>query len=87
MTFAKRVFAGVTLAWQLAFLVIASDPARFRPLMLPSIAEKLGWVAALVVLYAQGRVASSLLPLGTVDLLFGVLFMVAFFRTSTSPLS
>src|SRR5712691_7809563 len=34
-------FTSVTLAWQFAFFVIASDPARFRPLMPPAIAEKL----------------------------------------------
>src|SRR5947207_3110769 len=64
-------FVDVTLAWQFAFLVIASDPARFRPLMLPSVVEKLAWVTTLVVLYAQGRLASSVLPLGAVDLVFG----------------
>jgi cytochrome b len=31
-------FLSVAMAWQLAFLVIGSDPARFRPLMIPSIA-------------------------------------------------
>lgn len=24
-------FAGLTLAWQIVFLIVASDPARFRP--------------------------------------------------------
>jgi hypothetical protein len=33
-------FVGVALAWQVAFIVIATDPARFRPLMIPSILEK-----------------------------------------------
>jgi hypothetical protein len=46
-------FAAVTLAWQLAFLVIASDPARFRLLMFPAIVEKLRYAASLLVLYAQ----------------------------------
>ena len=30
-------FIGVALAWQLAFLMIARDPVRFRPLMIPAI--------------------------------------------------
>jgi hypothetical protein len=35
-------FAGLGLAWQVAFFVIARDPLRFRPIMIPSILEKLG---------------------------------------------
>jgi len=35
-------FLAVALAWQVAFFVIGSDPARFRPLMIPAILEKLG---------------------------------------------
>ena len=29
-------FVGTALAWQIAFFFIASDPVRFRPLMIPS---------------------------------------------------
>jgi hypothetical protein len=38
-------FAAVTMAWQVAFFVIAKDPIRFRPLMIPSALEKLAYVA------------------------------------------
>lgn len=37
-------FLSVAMAWQIAFLVIGSNPARLRPLMIPSILEKLGHV-------------------------------------------
>ncbi len=30
-------FVGVGLAWQVAFIIIATDPVRFRPLMIPSL--------------------------------------------------
>ena len=30
-------FLAVAIAWQIAFLVIGSSPARFRPMMIPSI--------------------------------------------------
>ena len=30
-------FAGVTLAWQVAFLIIGQDPVRYRWLMIPAI--------------------------------------------------
>src|SRR3954470_20767428 len=49
-------FFAVALAWQIGFLVIGSDPARFRPIMIPGILEKLGYVMTLIVLYAQGRI-------------------------------
>jgi len=33
-------FVGIGLAWQVAFIIIATDPVRFRPLMIPCILEK-----------------------------------------------
>jgi len=33
-------FVGVGLAWQITFLIIARDPARFRPIMIGGILEK-----------------------------------------------
>ena len=50
-------FLSVALAWQFAFLVIGSNPARFRPLMIPGMLEKFGHVAGVVVLYGQGRLS------------------------------
>lgn len=49
----------VALAWQIGFLVIESNPARFRPLMIPAMLEKLGYVATLAVLYGQARIAAA----------------------------
>ena len=34
-------FIGAALAWQVVFLLIARDPARYRLMMLPSILEKI----------------------------------------------
>jgi hypothetical protein len=34
-------FVGVAMVWQLAFILIARDPVRFRPMMIPAILEKL----------------------------------------------
>ena len=39
-------FAGCALAWQLAFIVIARDPLRFRTMMLPSAFEKFSFGTA-----------------------------------------
>jgi hypothetical protein len=43
-------FLSVAIAWQIAFLVVGSNPLRFRPLMIPCIVEKLGYVSTLAVL-------------------------------------
>ena len=72
-------FVSVGLAWQVAFLVIARDPARFRLMMIPSVLEKFGYGASLLALYLQHRLHSSDLVFGGVDVLFGVLFLLAFF--------
>jgi hypothetical protein len=43
------------LAFQVAFIVIARDPVRLRPMMIPSVLEKFGYGATLLVLYLQNR--------------------------------
>ena len=79
-------FAGCALAWQFAFLVIARDPVRFRAMMIPSVFEKFSFAVAQTVLYFQHRLHPSDLALGGIDGLLGVLFLLAFFRTSaTTP--
>jgi hypothetical protein len=75
-------FISVGLAWQVAFFVIARDPVRFRLMMVPSMIEKFGYGASLLVLYLQQRLHASDLVFGAVDILLGVLFLLAFFRTS-----
>jgi hypothetical protein len=35
-------FLSVTMAWQIAFLVIGSNPVRFRPLMIPTSSRRPG---------------------------------------------
>lgn len=74
-------FVAVTMAWQVAFLVIATDPVRFRPLMIPAMLEKFPYVVTAVILYLQHRVNAQQLLFGSTDLLLGVLFVVAFFKT------
>ena len=71
-------FLGVAAAWQVAFLVIATDPLRFRPLMIPSALEKFCFAAAVATLYWQGRAPGVVAGFATIDFFFGVLFMAAF---------
>jgi hypothetical protein len=74
-------FAGVTLAWQVLFLVIASDPARYRPAMLPALLEKASFAGAIPALYAAGRVPAVWLSFAAIDATWLVLFAVAYLRT------
>ncbi|HWP65876.1 MAG TPA: hypothetical protein VNO26_08200 [Candidatus Limnocylindria bacterium] len=77
-------FAGVALAWQVAFLVIGSDPVRFRPLMLPAVLEKVTYGGAVVALAIQGRTALPLVGTAVIDLVLALLFAAAFLRTRAS---
>jgi hypothetical protein len=75
-------FISVGLAWQIAFLLIARDPVRFRLIMIPAVIEKFAYGASLLALYWQHRLHPSDLVFGGVDVLLGALFVLAFFRTS-----
>src|SRR5437016_13705849 len=68
-------FVGVALAWQFAFFVIGSDPARFRRMMILSALEKFMYAVTLVALFLQGRLAGTHLILGVVDTLLRVMFL------------
>jgi hypothetical protein len=74
-------FVGAGLAWQIVFFVIATDPARYRPLMIPSVLEKVSYVVPVVILVLQGRMHPSDLVFAGSDLLFGILFTIAYFKT------
>lgn len=74
-------FVGAALAWQLAFFVIARDPVRFRPLMIPSVVEKFSYAIAMFVLVAQSRAHRADLVFAGVDGLLGILFLVAYWKT------
>jgi hypothetical protein len=74
-------FVGAGLAWQFAFFVISSDPARYHLLMLPSIFEKFSYGIAVAVLVHQGRMHRNDMLFGGVDLLLGLLFVLAYFKT------
>jgi hypothetical protein len=74
-------FVGAGLAWQVAFFFIAKDPGRHRPLMIPSVLEKFSYGVAVVALVLQTRMHRSDLVFGGADLLFGILFAVAYYKT------
>src|SRR5262249_46377979 len=74
-------FFGVTLAWQFMFLVIASDPVRYRMAMLPAMVEKAGFVIAIVILFAADRVAGIWLGFASMDATWLMLFVVSYLLT------
>jgi hypothetical protein len=74
-------FVGLALAWQVAFLFIARDPMRLRPMMIPCVIEKFSWGIAVAVLVAQKRMHPSDLFFAGTDTLLGVLFVVAYWKT------
>lgn len=76
-------FAVTGVAWQLAFLVMSSDPQRFRTLIPVTWFEK-SWGLIAVMLYVQGRISAQTLTLGLIDLLLGALFVCAYVATAAT---
>jgi hypothetical protein len=79
-------FVGVALVWQIAFAFIASDPIRFRPMMIPAILEKLVYSIPVIVLVLQKRMNPADLMFSATDLILGALFLAAYLRTPRSAL-
>lgn len=74
-------FVWVVLAWQIAFLVVATDPVRYRPLMPVSWLEKFPFTIACAWLYAQGELPQPFVIGASLDFVWGVLFVVAWLKT------
>ncbi len=74
-------FAAVGMAWQVAFLIMSTDPARYRPLMWAAILEKVTFGAAAIVLFWQGRLTSTVLGFGAIDLTLAALFFASYIKT------
>lgn len=49
-------FIGVTIAWQVPFLLLSINPTRYRLLMIPAVLEKASFTIGVVVLFLQHRV-------------------------------
>jgi hypothetical protein len=80
-------FLAVAMAWQLAFLVIGSDPIRFRPFMILAVIEKLGYVGTLAVMYASARITATDAQAALPDFVLGLLFIVSFVKTRAAESS
>jgi hypothetical protein len=74
-------FVGVGLAWQIAFFVIARDPVRLRPMMIPCVIEKFSYGIAVGILVAMGRMHPQDLLFGVADTILGIFFVIAYLKT------
>jgi hypothetical protein len=79
-------FVATGLAWQIAFFIIATDPVRFRLIIIAAIVEKFSYSIALGILYLQSRLHASDLTFAGIDLVFGFLFIAAFIKSRQSSL-
>jgi hypothetical protein len=73
-------FVGIGVAWQVLFLLLATDPIRYRPLMPATFLEKATYGFAFLALYRQGRAPAGLLPPALMDLVLLALFVVAYWK-------
>ena len=74
-------FIGVALSFQILFLILSTDPLKFRMMMIPSILEKATYGIAVLGLFLQGRINPVIFYFSLVDLTFGLLFLIAYLKT------
>lgn len=75
-------FYGSALVWQFAFILIARDPARYRPLMLVSVLEKASFLIACLLLWSAGRLGMIGPFYGSlIDGVWMTLFAISWLRT------
>jgi hypothetical protein len=74
-------FVSLALVWQSVYFAIATDPERFRPMMILAALAKVSYVSTLLALYMQNRISPVQAATGLPDALLSVLFVTAFFKT------
>ncbi len=81
-------FYGSALVWQFAFLLIASDPVRYRPLMLVAALEKAAFFLPSMLLWNAGRLAGGSGPFigAIIDGMLLLLFVAAWWSTPKTSL-
>jgi uncharacterized membrane protein YuzA (DUF378 family) len=74
-------FVGLAVVWQILFLVLSRDPERYRPMMPVTVLEKASFGFAALALHFNGGVSPLILAGAIMDLVLGVLFLMAYFKT------
>ena len=77
-------FVGCALVFQAVFWIVGGDPLKYRPLMLPSVAEKGVFAIPALGLFGMGRSDPVTAFFATIDILLGILFLIAWHRTRLS---
>jgi hypothetical protein len=77
-------FVDLGVAWQILFLLIARDPIRFRPAMIPCVIEKIPFGISTISLYLAHRVGVEVTLLSCVDLVLAALFIISFVKTGAA---
>lgn len=78
-------FIGVAVAFQIVFLLIASDPLRYRPIILAAIVEKFSFGIATMILLFKDMVGGPIVAGASIDLVLGVLFVISYVKLSRDP--
>lgn len=79
-------FGSLGLAWQIAFVLIATDPLRYRPLMwIAAVFEKFFFSFILIVLMLRHIAGVHWIPAAVIDGSLGVAFLIAFRITLPKP--
>ena len=71
-------FAGAAATTQLLYLLIATDPRRYRPTIPIGIASKLSFATPVLWLYAHGAAGRGTLAAAAIDLLLAAAFGATF---------
>ena len=79
-------FTGLALVFQAVFWIIGGDPAKYRALMLPAVAEKLVFGLPTVALALRGYpLPPPVAGFAGIDLALGLGFYLAWRRTPAAP--
>ena len=78
-------FAGVTLVWQILYFLISTNPIKYRTIMLLAILAKLSYGLAVPLLFVAGRVQNVVLVTSLPDLVWVMLFIIAYRKTPVVP--
>lgn len=73
-------FIGVVVVFQLLFFLIASDPERYRSVMLIGVLEKLSLVPTFLLLFSQNRFPQHWIAPVVIDLVFASLFVASYVK-------
>lgn len=75
-------FLGVTLVWQVLFLVMSRDPIRYRPLFPVAMAEKLIFIVTMLALWMSRQVRLIDTSVALPDCILTLLFVTAWVQTA-----